>query len=49
MEEFSTTPWSRLAPTVHRRYVAGSHLGAITTHAGELALLLDDLLSPGNL
>jgi oxalate---CoA ligase len=48
MREFSTTPWSRLAPTVHRRYVPGSHLGAITTHAGELAFLLDDLLSPGN-
>jgi hypothetical protein len=49
IREFSTTPWSRLAPTVHTKYVPGSHLGAITTHAGELALLLDDLLSPGNL
>ena len=49
MKEFSTIPWSRLAPTVHRRYVAGTHLGAITTQAGELALLLDDMLSPGGL
>jgi oxalate---CoA ligase len=47
MKEFSTKPWSRLAPNVHRRYVAGTHIGAITTHADELALLLDGLLSAG--
>jgi acyl-CoA synthetase (AMP-forming)/AMP-acid ligase II/acyl carrier protein len=47
MKEFSPIFWSRLAPKVHRRYVAGTHLGAITTHAGELARLLDDLLSTG--
>jgi acyl-CoA synthetase (AMP-forming)/AMP-acid ligase II/thioesterase domain-containing protein/acyl carrier protein len=47
MKEFSTKPWSRLAPKVHRRYVAGTHIGAITTHADELALLLDGLLSAG--
>jgi hypothetical protein len=42
---YSPTPWNRLAPKVHCGYVAGSHHGAITTHAGELALLLDSLLS----
>jgi hypothetical protein len=42
---YSPTPWNRLAPKVHCRYVAGTHHGAITTHAGELALLLDGLLS----
>jgi len=42
---FSPRPWTRLAPKVHCRYVPGTHHGAITTHAGELALLLDDLLS----
>jgi oxalate---CoA ligase len=47
MKEFSPKFWSRLAPKVHRRYVAGTHLGAVTTRAGELALLLDDLLSAG--
>jgi hypothetical protein len=47
MKEFSPILWSRLAPKVHRRYVAGTHLGAITTYAGELALLLDDILSAG--
>jgi acyl-CoA synthetase (AMP-forming)/AMP-acid ligase II/thioesterase domain-containing protein/acyl carrier protein len=44
---FSPTPWNRLAPRVHCGYVAGTHVGAITTHAGELALLLDGLLSTG--
>jgi thioesterase domain-containing protein/acyl carrier protein len=47
IKDFSTMPWSRLAPSVHRRYVAGTHLGAITTHAAELALLMDSLLSAG--
>jgi acyl-CoA synthetase (AMP-forming)/AMP-acid ligase II/thioesterase domain-containing protein/acyl carrier protein len=47
MKEFSSISWKRLVPKVHRRYVAGTHLGAITTHAGELALLLDGLLSAG--
>jgi acyl-CoA synthetase (AMP-forming)/AMP-acid ligase II/thioesterase domain-containing protein/acyl carrier protein len=47
MKEFSSTPWSRLVPKVHCKYVAGTHLGAITTHAGELAALLDELLSTG--
>jgi acyl-CoA synthetase (AMP-forming)/AMP-acid ligase II/thioesterase domain-containing protein/acyl carrier protein len=47
MKEFSSISWKRLVPKVHRRYVAGTHLGAITTHAGELALLLDSLLSAG--
>ena len=42
---YSPTPWNRLAPKVRCRYVAGSHHGAITTHARELALLLDSLLS----
>jgi acyl-CoA synthetase (AMP-forming)/AMP-acid ligase II/acyl carrier protein len=45
MKEFSPMFWSRLAPKVHGRYVAGTHLGAITTYAGELALVLDGLLS----
>ena len=45
MKEFSSICWKRLAPKVHRKYVAGTHLGAITTHAGEFAVLLDDLLS----
>src|SRR6516162_7634955 len=45
IKEFSPMPWSRLAPGVHCRYVAGTHLGAITTHAAELGLLMDSLLS----
>jgi thioesterase domain-containing protein/acyl carrier protein len=47
MKEFSSTVWNRLAPKVEFRYVAGTHLGAITTHAGELAVVLDGLLSAG--
>jgi thioesterase domain-containing protein/acyl carrier protein len=47
MKEFSSISWKRLVPKVHCRYVSGTHLGAITTHAGELALLLDGLLSAG--
>jgi acyl-CoA synthetase (AMP-forming)/AMP-acid ligase II/acyl carrier protein len=47
IKEFSPIFWSRLTPKVHPRYIAGTHLGAITTHAGELAPLLDDLLSAG--
>jgi acyl-CoA synthetase (AMP-forming)/AMP-acid ligase II/acyl carrier protein len=47
MKEFSSIPWNRLAPKVHCRYVAGTHLGAITTHAGDLARSLDCLLSAG--
>ena len=45
--EYSTSPWRRLARKVHRKHVAGTHVGAITTHVGELALLLDDLLRDG--
>jgi acyl-CoA synthetase (AMP-forming)/AMP-acid ligase II/thioesterase domain-containing protein len=45
MREFCSTPWARLAPQVHCRYIPGTHLGAITTHVAELAPLLDDLLS----
>jgi thioesterase domain-containing protein len=47
MKEFSSTAWKRLAPKVHCRYISGTHLGAITAHADELALVLDDLLSAG--
>ena len=47
IKEFSPMPWSRLAPSVRCRYVAGTHLGAITTHAAELAPLMDSLLSTG--
>jgi acyl-CoA synthetase (AMP-forming)/AMP-acid ligase II/acyl carrier protein len=42
---FSSTNWNRLAPKVHSRYVAGTHLSAITTHVGELARVLDGFLS----
>jgi acyl-CoA synthetase (AMP-forming)/AMP-acid ligase II/acyl carrier protein len=45
--EYSTAPWSRLARKVHSRYVAGTHVGAVTTQAGELALLIDSLLCEG--
>jgi len=45
--EFSTIPWSQLARKVHHRYIAGKHVSAPTTYAGELALLLDGLLSAG--
>jgi oxalate---CoA ligase len=45
--EYSTIPWSHLARKVHNRYVAGTHVSAPTTYAGELALLLDDILSAG--
>ena len=45
--EYSTIPWSHLARKVHCRYVAGTHLSSPTTYAGQLALLLDDLLSAG--
>ena len=40
-------PWRNLAHKFHRRYVAGTHVGAATTCAGELALLLHGLLSSG--
>jgi thioesterase domain-containing protein/acyl carrier protein len=46
MREFSWRPWARLARQVRCRYIAGTHLGAITTHVAELARLLDDLLYP---
>src|SRR6516164_4052931 len=46
MREFSWRPWARLARHVHCRYIAGTHLGAITTHVAELARLPDDLLCP---
>jgi acyl carrier protein len=45
--EYSTIPWSHLARKVHNRYVAGTHVSAPTTYTGELALLLDDILSAG--
>jgi acyl-CoA synthetase (AMP-forming)/AMP-acid ligase II len=45
MKEFSAAPWTFLAPNVHSRYIGGTHHGCITIHAGELALLLDGLLS----
>jgi oxalate---CoA ligase len=45
--EYSTAPWSRLARKVHPRYLAGTHVGAVTTCAGELALLLDGILCEG--
>jgi len=48
--EFSPMAWNRLVPKVYCRYVAGTHLRAITTHAAEVALVLDGLLSqPPNL
>jgi hypothetical protein len=43
--EFSTIPWRRLARKVHHRRVSGTHVGAVTTYAGELALLFDGLFS----
>jgi len=45
--EYSSAPWGRLARKVHTRYVTGTHVGAITTYAGELALLLDGILREG--
>src|SRR5215471_3649870 len=45
--EYSPAPWSRLARKVHPRYVTGTHVGAVTTYAGELALLLDGILREG--
>jgi oxalate---CoA ligase len=48
--EFSPTAWNRLVSKVYCRYVAGTHLSAITTHVAEVALVLDGLLSqPPNL
>jgi hypothetical protein len=41
---FSSKVWTHLAPSVQTRYVSGSHVGCITTHARELASLLDGLL-----
>jgi len=45
--EYSPAPWSRLSRKVHPRYVTGTHVGAVTTYAGELALLLDGILREG--
>jgi acyl-CoA synthetase (AMP-forming)/AMP-acid ligase II len=45
--EFSSRPWNRLCPELHCRYVAGTHIGCITSQVDELALLLDGLLSAG--
>jgi hypothetical protein len=45
--EYAPTPWSRLARKVHLRYVVGTHVGAVTTYAGELAPLLDGILCEG--
>jgi len=36
-----------LARKVHPRYVTGTHVGSVTTYAGELALLLDGILHEG--
>ena len=44
---FSSKPWAHLAPTVHTKYVPGSHLSCITKHADALARVLDGLLSDG--
>src|SRR5262249_52879387 len=41
-------PWCRLARKIHRRSIVGTHLSAATTNAGELALLLDDILDAGS-
>jgi len=46
---FSTSPWCRLARKIHRRSIVGTHLSAATTNAGELALLLDDILDAGSI
>jgi hypothetical protein len=45
MKEYSAAPWTHLAPTVHSRYISGTHHSCLTIHASELALLLDGLLS----
>jgi thioesterase domain-containing protein len=42
--EYASSPWDRLAPRTHCRYIDGTHLGSVTTHIGELASLLDELL-----
>jgi thioesterase domain-containing protein len=43
--EYAPASWSRLAPEVQGTYIPGTHLGAITTDVGELARVLDGLLS----
>ena len=45
---FSSKAWNYLAPNVQTRYIPGSHVSCITTHARELACLLDGLLSTGS-
>jgi pimeloyl-ACP methyl ester carboxylesterase len=45
MKEYSAEPWTRLAPTVHSRYISGTHHSCLTIHASELAILLDGFLS----
>ncbi len=39
-EEFSTEPWNNLASDTRCEFVAGTHIGCITTHIGEVARLL---------
>jgi thioesterase domain-containing protein len=41
----SSKAWNHLAPNVQTRYIPGVHTSIITTHARELARLLDGLLS----
>jgi hypothetical protein len=43
--KYSTVPWNHLARRVHTSYVAGMHDSSPTTYVGQLALLLDNLLS----
>jgi thioesterase domain-containing protein/acyl carrier protein len=47
-KSFSPRAWHHLASNVRTRYIPGSHLSCITTHAGELACVLDGLLSIGS-
>jgi acyl-CoA synthetase (AMP-forming)/AMP-acid ligase II len=44
---FSSKAWNYLVPNVQTRYIPGSHFSCITTHASELAYVLDSLLSTG--
>src|SRR5262245_42429969 len=45
MKEYSAAPWADLTPKVQSRYISGEHHSCLTTHARELALLFDGLLS----
>jgi acyl-CoA synthetase (AMP-forming)/AMP-acid ligase II len=47
---YSPMPWTNLASAAGCEYVAGTHISCVTTHVGEVARLLDGLLSePGRL